>query len=306
MKMKHLSVFLIFFIFLGCENPIFQKLTDIDSDKDSYNSYPTTLSVPVIAYDSSTDLLTWSSVNGAISYLLYYGNENNTATMTESEMLPETFYPKKSNYGGFYLSIKAYDNQKKLISDFSNIIFVELSAPEISYDGEYLKWNEVYGATHYHVYCGKDSSISSMTMMSNKYSTGTSAYIYEKNMYYAVRAWNYHQGNGNGAYSAFSNVLYISSSSTSSNSSSSSTTTLSAPIISYNSSTGYLSWNSVSGATSYYIYYGSSSSTSSMTYRTDTSLTKIFVGRDYNGKYYSVRAYNGSYSDYSNIVLIQH
>lgn len=39
----------------------------------------------------------------------------------------------------------------------------------------------------------------------------------------------------------------------------------------------------------------------------DSYLTKIYVGSDYDGKYYSVRAYNsntGKFSDYSNVVLI--
>lgn len=339
MKIKMNGIFfacaVISLFFLGCENTFFQKIVDVEGGSGSFSSSSGNgsgssngLSAPVISYNKSTDILSWDAVSGANSYLVHYGTKNDTSAMSAPQMWNDTnFYPKKHGFHGFYISIKAYDYNKDIYSDFSNVVFIELPAPVItSYDSNSceLRWNAVDGATDYYIYCGDSPDTSSMELKSY-HSSGTayaSVYSPDIGKYYAVKACNAHHGEFK-AFSDFSNVVQIPSESTNFDigSSMTSSSTLSAPVISvsYDSDTqaNWLRWAPVDNAMNYYIYSGASSSTSSMAIvdsflnATDYASFGVRLGLSDNlglGKYYAVKASytdNGTeiFSDFSNVVL---
>lgn len=189
---------------------------------------------------------------------------------------------------------------------------INIEAPVISYSSSivsysssgYLSWNSVSGATSYYIYYGSSDDPFSMKLMTVciSYNTSISLERKYKGKYCCIRAYNSNKN----IYSDYSNVVFIGEKSTEDDKQEE--INIETPVISYSSS-GYLNWNSVSGATEYYIYYGTSDEPSSMKLRTTCGsyLTSIFFGSDYKGKYCCIRAYNSDkniYSDYSNVVLI--
>ena len=170
----------------------------------------------------------------------------------------------------------------------------KLEAPTVTYDSDgYLKWNSVTGATNYEIRDGSSSSTSSMSSLKTISSTSTQYYLGSKydGKYFCVRAYN----SNTRKYSDYSNVVHVSSASTQ----------LATPVLTYDN--GYLKWNSVTGATDYFIYSSSNSSYESMTYMADNDVfTSYYVGGKH-GKYFCVVAYNSStekYSDHSNIKYV--
>lgn len=90
---------------------------------------------------------------------------------------------------------------------------------------------------------------------------------------------------------------------------SSTVTFLAHPTITYDASSGYLSWNPVEGAKYYWLYIANESVTSSMTFAKVYNYYQLnnYVKNDYQGKFCAVRAEDGSgnYSAWSNVVYIQ-
>ena len=268
------------------------------------------MKAPVISYDSS-GYLSWNSVSGATDYYIYYGTSEDPSSMklrtTNGSYLTSIFFG--DDYKGNYCCVRAYNSDSDIYSDYSNVVLIDkeikIEAPVISYDSSgYLSWNSVSGATDYYIYYGTSKDPSSMKLRTTNGSYLTSIFFggdYRGN-YCCVRAYN----SDGDIYSDYSNVVLIGKKSTEDDKQEE--IKIEAPVISYDSS-GYLSWNSVSGATDYYIYYGTSKDPSSMKLRTTSGsyLTSIFFGGDYRGNYCCVRAYNSDgdiYSDYSNVVFI--
>ncbi len=163
-----------------------------------------------------------------------------------------------------------------------------LTATATSSSSIKLTWNSVSGATEYQVYYSEYLYSSSASLLNTTILTSTTATGLKANTkyYFWIKATN---GTTKSVYSV---CAYATTKTTSSSgSSSTTTTTLSAPTgvtaIAASSSTVELSWNSVSGATSYYVYvseYSSSSTASSVGRTTSTSTT--VKGLKANTKYY--------------------
>ena len=155
-----------------------------------------------------------------------------------------------------------------------------------------LSWNSVSGATEYQVYYSEDSSISYASLLDNTTSTSTTATGLKENTtyYFWVKAAN------STTTSDYSSSAYA-------------TTEFLAPTgltaTAASSSSIKLSWNSVSGATGYQVYYMESSYFISISYASllgNTTSTSITVpGLKANTTYYFwVKATNSTTtSDYS-------
>ena len=283
-----------------------------NDDKEDDKQEEIKMEAPVISYNSSSGYLSWNSVSGATDYYIYYGTSEAPSSMklrtTNGSYLTSIFFG--GDYKGNYCCVRAYNSNGDIYSDYNNVVLIgkksteddkqeeiKIEAPVISYSSSgYLSWNSVSGATVYYIYYGtsKDPSSMKLRTTNNLYLTSIFFGGDYKGNYCCVRAYN----SDSDIYSDYSNVVLIDKD-----------IKIEAPVISYNSSSGYLSWNSVSGATDYYIYYGTSEAPSSMKLRTTNGsyLTSIFFGGDYKGNYCCVRAYNSNgdiYSDYNNVVLI--
>lgn len=172
-----------------------------------------------------------------------------------------------------------------------------------------VSWNSVNGATGYQVYYSEYSSSSYASLLSTTTSTSTTATGLKPNTkyYFWVKAIKDTTMSDYSSY-AYTTTKVASSSISNSESESSGTasTKLSAPTgvtaTTASSSSIKLSWNSVSGATGYKVYYSEYSYSSSASFFDSTTSTSTTVtGLKANTKYYFwVKASNDTtISDYS-------
>lgn len=197
---------------------------------------------------------------------------------------------------------------KALSSDSTKIAKVKaedgLNIPEISYSSSQKKltWNSIENATGYRVYYYSSSNFELEDSLStDNFTSGNSNYVaateysasplWKNYEYLAVKACGY--VNDVFETTEFSNVVRIDPS---------------LPSVNISNSNDTLSWNSVDGATSYYIYRNDTDSFSDSdayyAYVPADSTSYTVSGKGY---YYAVRAYKSdeqTYTDFSNSINI--
>jgi len=254
--------------------------------------------VTATAQSSSSIKISWNPVNGATSYKLYYGTSSSSITILASGTVAGTTYTHTGLQANtiYYYRVVASNSSGESGYSTSASARTLLSTPVglTATGGQYetsisLSWSPVTGASGYDVYYG--TSASSVTTLAG-YSSGTT---------YT------HSGLKGGTTYYYRVVAYSSAAGDSDYSSTvSATTKLSAPTItsvskSY-SSTIRIEWTSVTGATSYKVYYYTSDSIGNKTlagstvgtsYSHSTSLTVPYFF------YYVVAVNSTGESDFS-------
>ncbi|MGN0651122.1 MAG: hypothetical protein ACI4KM_11845 [Oscillospiraceae bacterium] len=292
-----------YYYFVAAYNSATGKLSD-------YSAYAkvtvqTPLAAPTISSistDGSSVTLNWSTVTGATSYRIYRA-DSATGTKTLLKGVSTTTYTDTTVTAGktYYYFVAAYDSVNKKLSAYSAAKSIKVETPlaapaisAISTNGSSvtLAWNKVTGATSYRIYraesaTGTKSLLKAVTSTTYTDSTVTAGKTY----YYFVAAYDSATARLS-AYSAAKSIKVQ--------------TPLAAPTISAISTNGSsvtLTWNKVTGATSYRIYRAESATgtktllkgVATTTY-TDSTVT---AGKTY---YYFVAAYNsttGTLSAYS-------
>ncbi|MBD5407725.1 MAG: fibronectin type III domain-containing protein [Treponema sp.] len=254
------------------------------------------------ATSSASIKVSWNPVSNATGYEVYYSEyssisyasllDNTTSTSTTATGL-------KANTK-YYFWVKAANSTTT--SDYSSYAYATtkflaptgLTATAASLSSIKLSWNSVSGATEYQVYYSEDSSISNASLLctttptSTSTSTFTTAIGLKENTtyYFWVKAAN------STTTSDYSSYAYA--------------TTICSPTgliaTAASSSSIKLSWNSVSSATTYYVYKSESSSSSTASVVSAvTSTSTTVTGLKANTKYYFwvKAATNTTISDYS-------
>jgi fibronectin type 3 domain-containing protein len=260
------------------------------------------------ALSSSSIRVSWDAVTGADSYKVYYGNSPDDSftnsigggtgtSYTDASCAPETTrYYKVSAVNGTGESEKssatsATTPELSVPSAPSNVTATAQSSSNIR-----ITWNTVSGATSYKVYYEIGSS--STKNLAGTVTSGTS-YTHtglqsSTTYYYYITAIN---SAGESGYSAYGSAA--------TSSSGGGTTVPSAPTnisaTAQSSSSISVSWNSVSGATSYKVYYeiGSSSTKNLAGTVTGTSYTHTELEANTTYWYYIKAVNSAGESGYS-------
>ena len=209
---------------------------------------PNYVAAPVIKITTSAGKpkISWSKVNGAVKYQVYYstnGEKYNPLIETTKTSITHT----KAKIGTKYYYVVKAVNANGDESEFSNGVSIKCrpAAPTVSISRSggkaKLSWKAVSGATKYWVYRSTDGvkykpyyTVSKTSFTDSKSKSGTKYYY--KVMAVAVV-------NKTDVGSAFSAVKSI-------------TTTLAKPTVKITTSNGKpkLSWSKVTGADKYYVY----------------------------------------------------
>ena len=237
--------------------------------------------------------ITWNSVSGATRYYVYRSTSS-SGTYSSLGYVTGLYKDDTSVTPGttYYYKVKAYNNGRYSAYSAYNSGWRGLIPPTVSAtDGTYtnkvrITWNSVSGATRYYVYRSTSSSgtYSSLGYVTGLYKDDTSV-TPGTTYYYKVKAYN------NGRYSAYSAY-------------NSGWRGLIPPTVSATDGTYTnkvrITWNSVSGATRYYVYRSTSSSGTYSSLGYVTGLYKNDYPDAATKYYYKVKAYNnGRYSAYS-------
>ncbi|MDR0628978.1 MAG: fibronectin type III domain-containing protein [Treponema sp.] len=222
--------------------------------------------VTASASSASSITLSWSPVSGASGYWIYRKMKDDSyeSFLTSAS---DTTYTDTGLYQGttYYYTIVAYNEygeSSKSTAASATTLAGTPSAPSIhasagSSDQITVSWNQVYGATNYKIYRSQANIyytlIDTVSASSASYTdTGLSS---NTTYYYKVSAVN--SAGTEGSQSSYAYATTWSSSG-------SSGSVLPAPtgVWAYGISSDevYVSWNPVSGATSYIIYWATSSS----------------------------------------------
>ena len=239
---------------------------------------------------SNSILVSWPSVTGAAGYRVYRATSA-YGTYTQLGTSSSTSYTDNSLLLGttYYYTVSAYNDAGESSQSSYNYVATVLPAPSnvsatVQSSGGYINvsWSSVTGATGYRVYRSTSSSgtysqvgtTSSASYTDNSLTPGTT-------YYYMVSAYNSAGESSKSSYAYAATVLAAPSN-------------VSAVLQSSGNSIT-VSWYSVTGATGYKVYRGTSAygtytqaGTASSTSYTDNYLTS---GATY---YYKVSAYNGS------------
>ena len=249
--------------------------------------------------------LSWNAVSGAESYKVYRATSK-SGTYSLMKTTTSTSYTNTSAVAGksYYYKVCAVEKDGTL-GNYSSIVTrcCDCAKPVITLSSVAstgkvkISWKAVSGATAYKVYraSSKTGTYSLVKTTTNLSYTNTSAKAGET-YYYKVKAIV--EGKSS-ADSAFSTAKYR-------------TTDLAAPVVSValtSKGNPKLSWNAVSGATSYKVYRATSQNG---TYKristtTNTSLTNTSVNANtiYYYKVIAVHSNTSANSAYSNIVNIK-
>ncbi len=253
------------------------------------------LSTPSLKPSLSTGkaALSWTSVTGATKYWIYRSTDGVNFKYYDSTT--KTSYTNSSVTAGttYYYKVRAVKtvNGTDWTSDYSAAadVFV-LSAPAVSIskaDGKIsLSWTAVDGAAKYWIYRSTDGTNYKYYDSTTKTSYTNSSVTSGTKYYYKVKAVN--TTDGTSAFSAAKSTIPLS------------TPTVSAKL---NSGKVVLNWNSVTGATKYWIYrstdgvnfkyydsttktsYTNSSVTAGITYYYEVRAVKTVNGTDWTGSY---------------------
>ena len=273
--------------------------------------YDTEWFTPVVSISNSVTsgkpMLTWNAVPGADAYNVYRA-ENAAGVYTKINTTTEASYTDADAKAGviYYYKVTAVNGADE--SAYSNIVSGQAkvqaqkpSAPVVKIGNSassgkpMLTWNAVEGATSYRIYRstsrGSGYSLLGTTTATSYTNTGAKA---GTTYYYRVKACN------DAGLSSYSNVV--------SGKVKSVTPKPAAPVvkIGHSSTSGkpMLTWNAVSGATSYKVYRATSQNGTYSLLGTVTTTSYINTGaKDGVTYYYKVKAVNSAgESAYSNTV----
>ena len=259
--------------------------------------YPNALSSNPTGFTASisgsTVTFSWSALDGATGYRIYYGTSPGSYPASANVGNVTSLVAKNVAAGSYYLTIVGYNNAGDGPSS-NELGITVLSAPtgfssSVSGSTLNLSWSGLNGATGYRIYYGTVSSgrytgsvdagnVTSFT------ATGVPAATY----YMALKGYNNH---GESGYSSEIKAAVFSKPS-------GFTATVSGNTVT-------LRWTSLSGATGYKIYYGTSSGSyiGSMSVGRTTSLTVRSVSA--NTYYLVLTGYNSAgESQYSSEITI--
>ena len=284
--------------------------TKDDSASNSYGG-STSLSAPTnvsASVNGSSVKITWNSVSGADIYEIYKSTSN-SGIYNYLGRSSNTYYYDNNPLSYNYYKVKALNDYSE--SSFSSYTYCYYSsgggsstpsAPtnvsaSVSGSSVQITWSSVSNASSYKIY-RSSSSYQTYSYIGTSYSTAFSDNSPVTNNYYKVTAVNSY---GESDYSSYTYCHY----SGGGGSVPSVPTGVSAT--NYGSTMVpniYISWNSVSNATSYKVYRCSSANGSFSQIGSETSLTYLYDGNPMSGNnYYKVKAFNSaggsSYSDYA-------
>ena len=264
-------------------------------------STPTGVSA-VYQASNSRNYITWNSVSGATQYKVYWSTSPGVSKSSNS-LTPTT----TTDYGHtgvvagntYYYRVTAVNGsgESGLSSEVSAYVTPPIpSTPtgvsavyQASNSRNYITWNSVSGATQYKVYWSTSPGVSKSSNSLTPTTTtdyGHTGVVAGNTYYYRVTAVN-----GSGESGLSSEVsAYVTPPIPS-------TPTGVSAVYQASNSRNYITWNSVSGATQYKVYWstipGVSKSSNSLTPTTTTDYghTGVVAGNTY---YYRVTAVNGS------------
>ncbi len=257
------------------------------SSSTAYLSNPPS-GVTATANSESSITVNWESVTGATGYYIYHRNENDfTYDLVGSSATTSYTDTGLSSGTGYYYKVAAYNSEwtgtqsfGTYVQTFSLSAPIGLTATANSERSITVSWGSVTGATGYHIY--RSESISGTythvgTSETTSYTDNSLSAAYTT-YYYKVSAYKSVGGSAQSGYVYATTLPGVPYGVTATANSESSIT---------------VNWESVTGATGYYIYRSESISgtytqvgTSETTSYTDNSLSS---GTAY---YYKVAAYN--------------
>jgi fibronectin type 3 domain-containing protein len=272
-----------------------------DSDSSSSVSAKTQINAPTgvsaTAQSASSIRVSWNPLSGATSYKVYYATGSASGTKILASTVTTTSYTHTGLQAGttyYYFVVAVSGNDESDYSSYSSAVVLPavpsgVSATTQSTSSIRVSWNPVTGATSYKVYYATGSS------SGNKILAGTAT----------TTSYTHNSLQGSTTYYYF--IVAVNNSGESDYSTSSSATTqIAAPagVAAAGQSTSSIrvSWNSVTGATSYRIYYSDTQTGAKilLTSVTGTSYTHtgLQAGQSY---YYFITAINssGTESEYS-------
>ena len=273
------------------------------------------LEAPVLSSpaDAATNIginptLSWNSVTNATSYTLQYSTSASFATNTQSVTTSLSSNISGLSYNTtYYWRVKAFDGTAfsawSAVRSFTTEQLV-LSAPVLSSPADAstgislspsLSWGTVTNATGYTIQYATASDFSTNTQSTSTATSQSLTGLSSLTTYY----WRVKATNG-GIESSWSSVYSFTTLEQ----------TLDAPVlvspadaatnIAVNPS---LTWNTVTGATSYVVQYSTSNDFSAYTQSSATATSLTVSGLSYNTTYYwRVKAYDGTiYSNWSSV-----
>jgi hypothetical protein len=225
--------------------------------------------VSASASSSSSITVSWTAVSDATGYYVYRSVDSATGMYSYRGTITSTSYTDTGLSQGtdYYYQIAAYNSYGESPGSTASAATQSTTskpaaptgvfASAISSSSITVKWTEVLGATKYYVYrSGLTSSVYSLigTVDAPNTSYTDAGLSPDTTYYYKVSAYN---SAGEGPQSTFTNTKTLSSSSSS----------ISGPnaptgLWAYQTSSSkiYVSWDSVSGATRYNVYWATSAS----------------------------------------------
>ena len=222
---------------------------------------PIQLTAPVLSYDSSQNLLSWTATNDGGDYRLY----NETTGVIVAETMYTTFTVTES---GVYKVKALGDGDSTEDSSWSNSVTVDLSstpipltAPVLSYSSSsnLLSWSYPDGTSFV-----DHAVVVNSNGSSKQYSTSVSGFSPSESGIYNV----YLVSKSGSGYSdsAYSNSVTVTFSSAPDPSS---PTKLASPVLSYDSSQNLLSWTTTNDGGDYQLYNETTGSIATETMLTD-------------------------------------
>ncbi|MDR1215910.1 MAG: fibronectin type III domain-containing protein [Treponema sp.] len=279
-----------------------------EGSQSTVPSVPT--GITATAVSSSSITVSWSAVSGATGYRIYWATSS-SGSYSQKESVTSTSFTDTglSANTPYYYKVSAYNSsgesgQSNYYSATTSSSTPSGSAPSVptnvtatavSSSSITVNWSSVSGATGYHIYWATSSSGSysqKESVTSTSFTdTGLSA---NTPYYYKVSAYN---DSGESEQSSYYSATTLSPTP----SIPSAPTNVTATRLSANNVS--VTWNPVSGATSYEVYwaYTASGEYTLDGTATSTSFTSTDWGADESG-YFKVKAVNGAgSSDYSSI-----
>ncbi len=253
-------------------------------------SAPASVKAAAASYNSVK--VSWKAASDATGYIVYWLNAKGTYVELGKTTSASLTHKSLTIGKKYYYKVKAYKtfNGKTYYSGYSSVVSAAPmpTAPanlkaSVSYNSIKLTWSAVSGATGYQVYyatsqTGKYTKLATnnsktLTFTHKSLTTGKT-YYYKVRSYKTVGGKNYYSSYSAAAVKPLPAVPGA----------------VKAASASYNSVK--ISWNAVSGATKYVVYYCTSQSGTykelARTTSTGYTHTKLTTGKTY---YYKVRAY---------------
>ncbi len=224
----------------------------VPSNMESVITIPVPPVITNVSVSGNTISLEWNAATGAEVYRLYYNTENNFDTATATEGIEETYYPIEGlEYNTiYYIWIASVNTSGGLASGTARIVsteadpFIPVQNPSEGHQNSIkVSWNAVEEADSYNVYYGTTDSIGTATAIIGLGIEETEYTISDLNSGTVYYTW----------------IKAVSGAEISDASNMESVITLPDlpslnPTVSGN--TISLSWNAVTGADYYRIYYG--------------------------------------------------